>query len=254
MASTALISSFALVLLLLCALFEVSVAFPTEPLGNLTDVPTHPLTKRGCKFNTETAQWECDTDFPTTSQLISQMQDEPGGLATKDKFVAFYSNLNDPSLAPGKDPSLSWVVGWLDANGFAGKYYWWGKCVNQYWLNAQSAFIRENAQKYKDKWGADALSTFEKCFFQSMALASQQPESIVLTPSDKGWKDDSLWAAIEFPTLTRNNNVKRIWRVDPRPPKDRGDEEGCAPDKPQLIWDRARDKVKKLPWVCPFAD
>lgn len=62
-----------------------------------------------------------------------------------------------------------------------------------------------------------------------------------------------MQATIELPTLTRNKKVKRVWRIDPRPPKERGLAEGCEPDKPQLVWDRAKDKAMALPWVCPWS-
>lgn len=119
-----------LVLYLLSFLYLASIcdALPTDPPSNVT----HALFKRRCKFDLASGEWQCDSEMPTTSQLIAQMQDEPGGMATANRMVIFYNNLNDPALAPGKDPSVSWVVGWLDANGFANKYFWWGECVNQY--------------------------------------------------------------------------------------------------------------------------
>jgi hypothetical protein len=63
-------------------------------------------------------------------------------------------------------------------------------------------------------------------------------------------------ATIEYPVLTINPFIKRIYRVDPRPPKERGlKEDDCEPDKPQLIWERGKDKSYKwseVPWQCPY--
>lgn len=128
------ISSLLLALLatLLCLINKIDAlprdALSLDPASNTTNA----LTKRGCRFNPTNGQWDCDTSIPKISELIAQMRDEPGGLATTNRVLVFYTNLNDPALLPGKDPSLSWVVGWLDANGFKEKYFWWGRCVNQY--------------------------------------------------------------------------------------------------------------------------
>ena len=120
--------SFVLYILLLFYLAAICDALPIKQPHNVT----HALFKRKCTFVMASGQWECDSEVPTTSELIAQMQTEPGGMATADRRVVFYTNLNDPALAPGKDPSASWVVGWLNANGFANKYFWWGQCVNKY--------------------------------------------------------------------------------------------------------------------------
>lgn len=63
-----------------------------------------------------------------------------------------------------------------------------------------------------------------------------------------------MWTKIEFPHLTQNKHVKRIYRVDPRSAKDRGQQGGdCGEaDKPELIWDRDRgDKTVAPFWSCP---
>lgn len=58
-------------------------------------------------------------------------------------------------------------------------------------------------------------------------------------------------SALEFPYLTQNPNVKRIYRVDPRPPDQGGTSCGTLDDR-EIFWDRDRgDPAEASTWNCP---
>ena len=44
--------------------------------------------------------------------------------------------------------------------------------------------------------------------------------------------------------------VKKVWRVDPRPPDKGGDP--CA--EPTVLWDREKDQAKPPDWSCPVTE
>ena len=60
-------------------------------------------------------------------------------------------------------------------------------------------------------------------------------EAWLLMPDGSGaWSDTSAWGAYEYPALTRNPDVTKIWRVNVA--GDFRDPTG----EPMLIWDRSR--------------
>jgi hypothetical protein len=89
------------------------------------------------------------------------------------------------------------------------------------------------------------------CLFQAMAAAAQNPDAYVFIPRDREPYGLSKWAAIEYIYLRQNFNVKRIWRVDPRP------DAQCGQQAKVLLWDRDRGDPVRLPtdpmwpFLCP---
>jgi hypothetical protein len=92
--------------------------------------------------------------------------------------------------------------------------------VNRKWAQAQEMFLDNN----KAVFGPHGLDVFIMCYSQALALAAVNPEVYVMIPSTKqrGPADKTTWANIELPFLTRNPNIKKIYQVDPRDPKDGG--------------------------------
>jgi hypothetical protein len=52
-----------------------------------------------------------------------------------------------------------------------------------------------------------------------MALAAINPDVYLFTNKGEPWGENSAWEQYEYWAITRNPNVKRIWRVDPRDPE-----------------------------------
>jgi hypothetical protein len=117
-------------------------------------------------------------------------------------------------------------------------------------FKAQKEWIESHPTEFNARYGTNPLPVdiFWMCYYQALAAAAVHPEAYVYTPKGVDWKKSSIWANVEFPSLTANENVKRIYRVDPRP----NDEDACGAEE-ELVWDRGRgDAVGKLKWTCPI--
>lgn len=95
---------------------------------------------------------------------------------------------------------------------------------------------------------------FNVCYCEALATAAIHPDAYVFTKDGEEPDPESFWMRTEFPALTKNNNIMRIYRVDPRSPQDRGlGPEECQPAEAKLIWDRQRgDAVITNGRKCPF--
>jgi hypothetical protein len=92
----------------------------------------------------------------------------------------------------------------------------------------------------------------QNCYYQALGVAALNPDAYLFTKKDTDWKPTSVWAKVEYPALTRNSNIQRIWRVDPRPPDVTGvtPEEACEYDKKELLWERGRDAEVDMVFDC----
>ena len=108
---------------------------------------------------------------------------------------------------------------------------------------------------FEGQWGDRAGTTFTHCLFHALSVAAINPDAYLFTKKDQPWKDDSIWAAIEYPALTENQNIRHRWRADPRPPEVKGvtAEENCELDKKELLWERDRDEELSMKWSCPVS-
>jgi hypothetical protein len=129
-------------------------------------------------------------------------------------------------------------------------------------LEAQREFIDEIEEQgtVPDDWhqnglGPDALVVY--CLSQAMAMSVINPDVYLFINKDEAWRDNSAWEQWEYWALTRNPNVQRIWRVDPRDPDDLGldlDPYQCDDyGAPVILWDR-NNGGEELPakMFCPI--
>ena len=88
----------------------------------------------------------------------------------------------------------------------------------------------------------------------------------IYRPAGSGaWNDDSAWGSYEYPALTRNSAVRKIWRVnldmtDENNPKDvdryvihdkdKGD--GPSAIEPQGVRERSNPELSPLDYVAPI--
>lgn len=103
---------------------------------------------------------------------------------------------------------------------------------------------------------APATKWFEYCMYQAVAAAAMNPDAYIFTPKDEAWKEDSVWNRVEYPALTRNPFIQRIWQVDPRPWEMQGlPKDTCGLYEPKLIWDRSLGWPMPEQWFdCPFVE
>lgn len=111
---------------------------------------------------------------------------------------------------------------------------------------------------FKATWGPNALETFDYCSYQALSAAALYPIAYVFlprgaTPKTPTWRPDSVWEHTEFWQLTKNPNVQKILRVDPRPwdvikitPL-----EWCRWSEEQMLWERGVDPELEPRWQCP---
>jgi hypothetical protein len=93
-----------------------------------------------------------------------------------------------------------------------------------------------------------------------MAEAARHPDAYLFIPKGAEWRETSTWERVEYPWLTQNPAIERIWRVDPRPPSELGisEEDYCAAEQQVLMWERGRDEPLSVAegdaYNCPIHD
>jgi hypothetical protein len=82
---------------------------------------------------------------------------------------------------------------------------------------AQINWINGNNIQLQGGQGHNPLLIFDVCSYQALAAAAIHPHAYLFTKKGVDWRQDSMWNQVEFWQLTKNKNIKRIYRVDPRP-------------------------------------
>ena len=121
---------------------------------------------------------------------------------------------------------------------------------------AQRTIVEKHFDEFKSKYGPRVLKVLEYCYYHSLSAAAVNPEAYLFTKKDEPWLENSIWAAVEYPALTRNPKIQKIWRADPRPPDVKGitAEENCEHEKKELLWERGKDAEPPKRWECPVVE
>ncbi|KAL2434788.1 hypothetical protein ABEF95_007362 [Exophiala dermatitidis] len=214
--------------------------------SNSSDLHLH---RRQCIWIEHTLQWDCDFRLPTMYELVSHYQDgHDAGRATPESSVWFYTNL---PMQPAEERAQSFlnILGYLMRSGIDAYSVIDG--TNRFWLRTQKDHITSHLEEYRAsnpilRPGEDPDDIFDWCYYQAAAAATLNPDAYLFTRADQVWRWNSVWAWIEYPQLTRNPHVQRIWRIDPRPESNMF----CVR---RLLWSRERrDPLPPMPWVCPI--
>lgn len=122
----------------------------------------------------------------------------------------------------------------------------------------QMTDIRNSAIRNKDSWGDQPMRTFDYCSYQALSSAAVNPIAYIFlprgeTPKDRNWRPESAWEQTEFWALTKNPNIQKIIRVDPRPPDVLGisHADWCRWSEEQVLWERGVDEEVGPVWQCP---
>ncbi|EHY53251.1 hypothetical protein HRR83_005904 [Exophiala dermatitidis] len=234
-------------MILAILLFWSVVATGTATFTNTSTNTTKELQPRQCVRNPVSGTYDCDFLLPTLDQLVARFRDiNDGGRATPQNRVWFYTNLD--ILTSGVDPDviLGWCRGWMIAQGIPSYYV--GDGMNRQWQMEQERFIEDHPIEFalnNQPWdrSRSAVDNFNNCYFQAAAAAALASDAYLFTKSGGKWSLGSIWSLIEMPALTRNPNIKRIWRVDPRPFSP-----NCG--QRELLWDATHgDKPVPWPWT-----
>lgn len=111
----------------------------------------------------------------------------------------------------------------------------------------------QNLQEFQTRYVPNPNRLLELCYYQALSVAAVNPDAYLLTKKGIDWSPAQIWARVEYAALTQNQNIQRVWRVDPRPPEVKGvtEEENCELEKKELLWERGRDEELKNDFVCP---
>lgn len=240
-------------------------------IANSTAMLTHcRLMPRQCEFDGAESKFVCDEFLPSLKEMVDRMRDpKEQGLVDSSHHVAFFTGLNIEMV-----PTGILIAGWFKSRSTAEKplhFCWCEDCIDQIWFGEQNLWIEHStaARTHPDEWGDDPQHDFLACYFQALALAVVNPDVYVFAPKDLQWQENSAWVqygecihpvpasrtkhqhilpfqfrpltALEYWALTRNPNVRRIWRVDPRDVRenqDLSDGEKCQYNDPVIEWDR----------------
>lgn len=260
--------------LIVAVFIPISHALPYLAIANITTIQSS-LVRRECTrvLSESPDVFECDNEMPKLSEMISHMlSSDYSGTVTESSAAFFYSNVGVPDSDVEK--AGTWMMGWLKSQGVE-EYYWvytaavkckqvWpspksietgsltviGFVVQRQWIISHNEAIIQAINMPKEP-----MFYFMNCFFEALALAVIHPKVYLFTKDGEEPQPGSTWTVLEFPALTRNQNVKEIYRVDARPPEVRGvDPADCDPPTAKLMWSRERgDPVASAGWVCPWS-
>jgi hypothetical protein len=218
---------------------------------------TSSLERRQCTWNAQTHAWDCDLYLPSLQHIVRRMQNVyDDGKASATAIPFFYVNLFDGAVTPDNvENVLLWCSQWLEAHNV--DFYSTYNSLNKAWYTQQSVQIWDNTQAIAKDYGGREGTVFINwagCYNQALdfAVQKQDAEVYLFTRAGRTWSPRTQWAMLEFWPLTREGGpVKRVLRVDPRPPE-AGGLGLCA--IPELLWERGRDPPLPAIWQCPVKE
>jgi hypothetical protein len=259
-----------LVLAPLSLLLQECAALPSTPSAGRSQTQLDP---RECSLvESEDGGFVCDNTMPTLTQIKAHMRDPAyGGKVTASSRAFFYTGLGDRTVC------VPWAVGWLRSRAVV-EYYWADDAVGRQCefgshvletieestikrlvlttagYAAQDRWIRQHESDMEGEGERPPLKVWRNCYVEALASVAIHSTVYLFTKADEEPGQDSIWIRIEFPALTNNPNVREIYRVDPRPPDQKGElVEHCDHDQEVLIWSRDRGDMEMTSGVtCPW--
>lgn len=162
------------------------------------------LFKRGSCFSKED-EWSCSSDTPPVSECVSRIQSW-GNVGSRTSV--FYTGL-------GGAQGLTQCKQYFACNPQIGPTVLWDDIVDPDWMVAQAqAIVKANPGSNPNS----ITDPFQKRMSQAFGEASSG-DAYVCTPESNAPQNDFdqnlAWGGWEYPALTRNSRVTRVFRVDP---------------------------------------
>ena len=161
--------------------------------------------------------WDCDLRMPSVQEFQLQIFETLNREARDDeadfpqkRSVAFYTNL----IETKKEAMAVQIANWLDTHDIP--FFWVLDVFETEWLIANLAWAQEHYADFKKQFD-DPGQIFNRCMCQAVAWCTVNPDAYLFTKWDVSWDPESIWSFVEFPQLTHNPFIQRIWLVDPRP-------------------------------------
>lgn len=233
----------------LCAGFPNNVSISRHQATGLQANPSHStgLSRRQCELYS--SDWDCDQWLPSLKDFVVRLTDsDDGGRANPDHHLAFYTGLDVDKIETAILIDR-WFRSQYDhaGNHVPLPYCTFFNCLNTDWFLRQQQYIREHdfLRTAPEYWGEDPENDFEVCYSQALAYASTNADVILFTPRGREPKPHSVWTRYEYWVLTQRPSTQRIWRVDPRDPRELGvpQEQWCEWHKPVLFSERGNEET-----------
>ncbi|KAI9727381.1 MAG: hypothetical protein M1834_008452 [Cirrosporium novae-zelandiae] len=188
-------------------------------------------------------EWWCNALIPGVDECIAQI--EAKGAVGTGKVSLFYTGWGGTLLGRGDLATKKWArqnlcgTPWVD----------WDGIVSLAWrmsteLAIDKPFGKKGLNKPIDERDA-IVDPFLKHLSQAYAEKSAGdvyvfiPEGVYTADT---WDDNSAWGGWEYPALTRNDDVKRIYRVDLNT-----DDQDHPTGTPRVIWTQGDGKSSSDP-------
>lgn len=200
--------------------------------------------------------------FPPLSELVGRIRNiDDQGRAKPGTTACFWTGFEVKD-----EPLYQQMLGWLQDFGISNYYFefWSHQPVNKSWYQEQFANVvayenglqtmtPQNHQPVHTHFGLSPTKFFLYCYWQALATASMDPVAILFAPENSIVNETSIWDIIEFPALTNNPYVERIYRADPSiPPSGRMSPTMTDVHSPVLLWRRGKDTA--VPQSHPVFD
>ncbi|KAL8989063.1 MAG: hypothetical protein Q9169_008443, partial [Polycauliona sp. 2 TL-2023] len=185
---------------------HVPVTGAFEPRSDVTPREGRSLAKRGNCFSSGENTWRCSSQTPSVAECVTKIQSW-GQVGSR--ISVFYNNLS------GKD-GLTECKNYFNCNANIGSVVLFDDIADHGWLDAQNAAIAKGKPGSNPNIVGDP---FLKRLSQAFAEASKG-DAYVCTPEssspNNNFSQDYAWGGWEYPALTRNADVTKIIRVDPK--------------------------------------
>lgn len=187
--------------------------FARDEIQKLGEISTRDLVKRGCLDwlwpggNVPREHW-CNCVIPGVDECNAQVRHHGWVGNLTSVFYTAWGGFYDGGRGPDATKQWAWQhLGLCD-------YVDWGNMVNATWKRLTHTAIQKPFKKLISLDKLDDVSDpFEKNVCQAFGEQSAG-EAYVVVPKGQPIKSDSVWSGYEYPALTRNPRVIKIWKIE----------------------------------------
>ena len=189
--------------------------FARNEIQRLGEISTRDLVKRGCldwlwpRGKNVPREYWCNCVIPGVEECNAQIRKHGWVGNLTSVFYTAWGGFYDG----GQGPTLT--KQWARQNLGACDWVDWDNMVNKTWKRITHDAIQKPFKelKFSEPKLKDVSDPFERNVCQAFGEQSAG-EAYVVVPKGFPIKSDSVWSGYEYPALTRNPKVTRIWMVE----------------------------------------
>ena len=183
--------------------------FARDEFEKLGEISTRDLFKRGCLDwfwpgrNVPREYW-CNCVIPGVEECNAKVREHGwvGNLTS-----VFYTAWREFGGGWGPKATKQWA--WQNLGACA--YVDWDNMANGTWKEATHRAIEKPFESFNLDY--DVSDPFERNVCQAFGEQSAG-EAYVIVPKGLPIKDESVWSGYEYPALTRNPKITKIWKIE----------------------------------------